>query len=230
MEHERPDRGKAVLPADPPELPATPALDSPMGKPQITLTRNTGRTPGCSSRRVMAFRSNTLALGFPGARGGFVSPPDSGWRPPAPRAHCPGHSPCRHGCPGSPWSWQSVPEGRAGLGVSGAPGPGCWLLGSEGSHLTLAASRGGVPGVYSWPGVSGRVHPAGRPSWDTPCVHLDQGTSRGSPGGLGWAWAPAPLVLAGMQVTLRRAPRRVITRAAMSGHWILEAALAVTQG
>lgn len=106
--------------------------------------------------------------------------------PPAPRAHCPGHSPCRHGCPGSPWSWQSVPEGRAGLGVSEAPGPGCWLLGSEGSHLTLAASRRGIPGGCSWPAVSGRVHPAGHPGWDTPCVHLDQRTSRGSPGRLTW--------------------------------------------
>ena len=33
----------------------------------MTLTRNTGRTPGCSSRRLMAFRSNTLALVLPGA-------------------------------------------------------------------------------------------------------------------------------------------------------------------
>lgn len=29
--------------------------------------RNTGRTPGCSSTWAMAFRSNTLALGLPGA-------------------------------------------------------------------------------------------------------------------------------------------------------------------
>lgn len=110
------------------------------------------------------------------------------------------------------------PWREGGLGVSGAPGPGCWLLGSEGSQLTLAASRRGVPGGCSWPAVSGRVHPAGRPSWDTPCVHLDQHTSRGSPGGVVWAWALAPLVLAGRQVTLTKAPRRVTTRAAMSGH------------
>jgi hypothetical protein len=36
------------------------------------LTRNTGRTPGCSSRWVMAFRSNTLALAPPGHPGLLV--------------------------------------------------------------------------------------------------------------------------------------------------------------
>lgn len=35
----------------------------------MTLTRNTGRTPGHSSRRAMAFRSNTLARAPPGAPG-----------------------------------------------------------------------------------------------------------------------------------------------------------------
>lgn len=35
----------------------------------MTLTRNTGRTPGHSSRRVMAFKSNTLARAPPGAPG-----------------------------------------------------------------------------------------------------------------------------------------------------------------
>lgn len=57
--------------------------DSPEGKLQMTLTRNTGRTPGCSSTQVMAFRSNTLALGFPEAPGEATVAPDS----PRPRAH-----------------------------------------------------------------------------------------------------------------------------------------------
>lgn len=39
--------------------------DLPEGKPDTTLTRNTGRTPGCSNRRLMAFRSKMLALGAP---------------------------------------------------------------------------------------------------------------------------------------------------------------------
>jgi hypothetical protein len=43
--------------------------DSPEGRPEITLTRNTGSTLGSSSRRVMAFRSNTLALVPPGHQG-----------------------------------------------------------------------------------------------------------------------------------------------------------------
>ena len=86
-----------------PELPATPAPDSPMGRPQMTLTRNTGRTPGCSSRRVMAFRSNTLALGFPGAGGGAVSPPAA--------AECPW--PC------GPIAWGTAPAATAALACRG---------------------------------------------------------------------------------------------------------------
>lgn len=43
--------------------------DSPEGKPEMVLTRNTGSTLGSSSSRVMAFRSNTLALVLPGHEG-----------------------------------------------------------------------------------------------------------------------------------------------------------------
>lgn len=45
------------------------------------------------------------------------------------------------------------------------------------------------------------------------------GVRRGAlPGGTGWAWSLAPLVLVGMQVKLRTAPRRLTTRATMTGH------------
>lgn len=43
--------------------------DLPEGKPETTLMRNTGRTPGWSSTWLMAFRSNTLAWVLPGGHG-----------------------------------------------------------------------------------------------------------------------------------------------------------------
>lgn len=50
------------------------------------------------------------------------------------------------------------------------------------------------------------------------CVYLLGCVWCSLPGRAAWARALAPLVLVGMQVKLRMAPRRLTTRATMTGH------------
>lgn len=88
--------------------------DSPEGKPETTLMRNTGRTPGWSSTRLMAFRSNTLAWVPPG-----------GHREPAQTI---GWPTLQLACLVSSWLWGlGCGVGRRPLSEPGVPHP-CWTL------------------------------------------------------------------------------------------------------
>lgn len=103
-----------------------------------------------------------------------------------------------------------------------------------------------VPHVWSWsrqallkgghgwgrPGRRKVQVPAGgtRASGLTLAERLERRVWWDSPGWAAWAWALAPLVLVGMQVKLRMAPRRLATRARKAGHWILGATIMVTRG